>query len=131
MSLNNRDSLRQQIIEAMTHRLGANLAESVFTLDLWPILEAAMQAGELLVARKTIEQKPIADGIIIWLMQCLSTIEVIKAGEAQISRRRALDTLYQLAVSAEQAVSDAKAVEAQNAQSNKSSLFIEQNQRRH
>lgn len=109
--MNNRDSLRAQLIEAMTERLGAPMAESVFQLDLWPVLEAAMKSGELLVHRATVPQKPVAECITSWLIQCVSVIERIKAQEHTVSKATALKTLYLLAVSAEEACHDAKAVE--------------------
>ena len=52
--MNNRDSLRTQLIESMTGRFGDKLAESVFQCDIWPVLSAAMDAGELLVARNKV-----------------------------------------------------------------------------
>lgn len=112
---NNRESLRAQLIEAMTGRLGPQLAESVFTHDLWPVLDAAMTAGELLVDRNTVAPKPIDEAIVDWLKESLGIIKNVHQFEGYISKKRALKLLFQLEASAYVALRDAEAVNEKGA----------------
>ena len=109
--MNNRDSLRTQLIESMTGRFGDKLAESVFQCDIWPVLSAAMDAGELLVARNTTPQKPVHRALTEWLEGCLTVVGKIKANEFTVSRKELLKVLYQLSDGAAHALKDAKMVE--------------------
>lgn len=97
MTVNNQDSLRVQLIAAMEERLGKQLAASVFQHDLWPVLEAAMKAGELLVHRNTGPvQKPVHEAITSWLEVVGWTVSKIKAVEPTVSKRELLDFVYDL-----------------------------------
>ena len=109
--MNNRDSLRVQLIDAMKPRFGDKLAESVFQHDIWPVLSAAMDAGELLVARNTTPQKPVHRALTEWLEGCLTVVGKIKTNEFTVSRKELLNVLYQLSDGASQALKDAKMVE--------------------
>jgi hypothetical protein len=108
--MNNSDSLKKQLIDAMAPRLGQLMAESVFQCDLWPVLQASMKAGELLVARNTVEQKPVADAILGWLEGVLIVVNRVKADEKTISRAQVLKILFDLERVAQQALTDAKAL---------------------
>lgn len=97
MTVNNQASLRIQLIAAMEHRFGKQLAESVFQCDIWPVLEAAMKAGELLVHRNTGPvQKPVSDALTSWLEVVHWTVSKIKAVEPTVSKRELLKFVYDL-----------------------------------
>lgn len=108
--MNNPDSLRKQLIEAMAQRLGGPLAESVFQHDLWPVLQAAMSAGELLVARNITPQIPVAEAIQGWLEGVIKVVARVRADEKTISRASVLKILFDLERIAQQALKDAKAI---------------------
>jgi hypothetical protein len=108
--MNNPESLRTQLIDAMAPRLERPLATSVFDHDLWPVLQAAMKAGELLVARNTVEQKPVADAILGWLEGVLTVVARVKQDEKIISRAQCLKILFDLERIAQRALTDAKAL---------------------
>lgn len=110
MSREHQVSLRAQLIEAMTQRLGSGVAESVFQNDLWPVLDKAMDAGELLVARNTVKQLPVHQGITQWLEVVGWTIQHIRNEEHVVSKATLLKVLYQLDESCKTALSDAKLV---------------------
>lgn len=110
MSREHFPSLREQLILAMTQRLGSALAESIFQHDLWPVLDSAMTAGELLVARNTVPQKPVHTAITTWLEGCLAKVHMVHDEEATVSKRQLLYVLYQLQDGAARALADAKAV---------------------
>ena len=106
--VNNPDNLKKQLIDAMAPRLGQLLAESVFQCDLWPVLQAAMKAGDLLVARNTEPQKPVADAIQGWLEGVITVVARVKQDEKTISRAQVLKILFDLDKVAQQALTDAK-----------------------
>lgn len=103
-------SLREQLIAAMAPRLQRPLAESVFENDLWPVLEAAMAAGALVVARKAPKQLPVAEGIMQWLEAIGWWVSRVKNEEDVISKRKLLDEIYKLDEQARAALTDARAV---------------------
>lgn len=108
--MNNPDSLRVQLIAAMAPRLQQPLAESVFDHDLWPVLQAAMKAGELLVARNTGPQIPVADAIQGWLEGVLIVVTRVREDEKIISKAKLLKILFDLERIAQRALTDAKAL---------------------
>jgi|GEM_PF-3791001 len=108
--MNNRDSLRVQLIDAMKARFGDKLAESVFQHDIWPVLSAAMDAGELLVARNTVPQKPVHEAVVSWLEACCGVITLVHQNEPTASKRELLNVLYQLEEGATRAIADARAI---------------------
>lgn len=110
MSRDHFPSLKEQMLLAMTQRLGAALAESVFEHDLWPVLDAAMTAGELLVARNTTPQVPVHVALIRWLQGISTTVEIIRTYEKTASKSELLKVIYQLEESGARALADAKAV---------------------
>lgn len=99
--MNNRDSLRTQIIEAITVFQGWEYGElnerdidSLFDDAIMPVLEAAMQAGELLVHRTTTPEKPTAEKIMEWLENLCNSIAKVRDVEASVSKRTLLSVLY-------------------------------------
>lgn len=108
--MNNQDSLRSQIIEALTPRLGQGVAASVFQHDLWPVLDAAMKAGELLVHRATTPQKPVHEALVEWLEGCCGVIALMHSHEATVPKAQLMKTLYQLEAGAAKALADARAI---------------------
>lgn len=111
MSRLHQDSLRQQLIAAMAPRLGEPLAQSVFNVDLWPVLDAAMAAGELLVHRNTGPvQKPVHEAITAWLEVVGWTVQKVKAEEHTVSKAILLNLLYDLDTQCQVALSEAKMV---------------------
>lgn len=109
-TVNNRDSLRTQLVDSMADRFGRSMAESVFQCELWPVLEAAMKAGELLVHRATVPQVQVSESIISWLTLTISKIEHVLLVESTVSRAQVIGMLKQLAVSGGEALKDAKSV---------------------
>lgn len=115
MSREHFPSLKEQMILAMTARLGAPLAKSVFEHDLWPVLDAAMTAGELLVARNTVPQKPVHEALVSWLEVCLGKVALVHEHEATASKRELLNVIYQFEENAARALADAKQVNERGA----------------
>lgn len=110
MSREHAENLKEQLIASMEGRFGRQVAESVFTCDLWPVLDKAIDAGELVVWKNTIPQKPVHEAIKIWLHGCLKQVKAIRAEEPTVSKTEALRALYQLALGAEQALKNAEEV---------------------
>ena len=109
--MNNSESLRTQLIMSMQDYVSdQRKAEELFDKALWPVLKAAMKAGELLVARNTVEQKPVSDAILGWLEGVLIVVNRVKADEKTISRAQVLKILFDLERVAQQALTDAKAL---------------------
>lgn len=104
------DSLKEQLIAAMAPRLQRPLAESVFEHDLWPVLERAMDAGGLLLARNTVKQLPVHEAIIRWLEATLYGLMFVQADPHTISKAKLLDVLSQLVIQASRALEDAKRI---------------------
>lgn len=110
MSRTHAESLKEQLIAAMAGRLGRPVAESVFQHDLWPVLDAAMTAGELLVARNTVPQKPVHEAITLWLHRFLYETDASMANMATVSRRDLLDVIANARASCQIALKDAAMV---------------------
>jgi len=113
--MNNRDSLRTQIIEAMRAydiKLGRNdwSMDDIFDEAIMPVLDAAMKAGELLMHRATTPQLPVNDSIMAWLQGCCAVIAGIHLEEHTVSKRELLKVLYQLEAGANTAVAEARSV---------------------
>lgn len=110
MSRQHQESLKTQLIVAMEGRFGHELAKSVFEHDLWPVLDAAMTAGELLVARNTIPQKPVHEAITIWLEATCVVIKAMLQDEYTVSRAELIKAMYQLLDGAQRALVEAQSV---------------------
>lgn len=118
--MNNQDSLRKQIIDAMAEfgrrEYGWSedtivaYVDDMFDVAIMPVLEAAMKAGVLLVHRATVPQKPVPDAIMQWLESCLHIVATVRPLEPTVSKRELLNMLYQLEKGAAEAVKDAKAI---------------------
>ena len=108
--MNNHHSLEKQLIDAMTQRLGGPLAESVFKHDLWPVLDAAMTAGELLLSRATTPPKPVDEALELWLTQTVARLETIQTYIHTASKAQLIKMLNDIRSSAENALSDTKAI---------------------
>lgn len=110
--MNNPDSLRKQLIDAMISQDGVlpSAAERIFDIALWPVLDAAMKAGELLVARNTTPQIPVADAIQGWLEGVITVVGRVRQDEKIISKAQLLKILFDLEAIAQRALTDAKAL---------------------
>lgn len=109
--LNHAESLRAQLIDAMCFKLGRNAAERLFDTALWPVLESAMKAGELLVHRNTGPvQKPVHEAITAWLGVVNYTVMRVKAEEPTVSKAELLKLLYDLDENCQRALAEAKMV---------------------
>ena len=113
-------SLKEQLIKALEKSprayLSQSVAKNIFEYDLWPILEASINNGNLLLVRNTGLQKPVGEAIEEWLKTVLWFCQRIRADEATISRRKAIDLIYQFEREAQKALTDAQRVrEAQEA----------------
>ena len=108
--MNNQDSLRTQIIEAMNNHSKTGLADNadMFDLAIMPVLDAAMKAGELLLHRATTPQKPVNESIVAWLDGCCTVIATVHHQESTASKRELLSILYQLEEAAIIALADSK-----------------------
>jgi hypothetical protein len=112
----NTDSLRKQIIDAMTRYAlkrqwaGRSIEFNIDMFDeaIMPVLDAAMKAGELLLHRATTPMKPINEGIVDWLDSCCLVIATVRPIEPTVSKRELLHILYQLEEGATVALSDAR-----------------------
>ena len=85
------------------------MAEATFERALWPVLDAAMKAGELLVARNTTPAVPVNEALVTWLEGCCRVIALIRKEGHTASRKELLGVISQLGHGAEQALADAKA----------------------
>lgn len=118
MSREHAHSLRQQLIEAIAchdsviDKMNSKaFAERFFQEAIWPTLDRAMEAGELLVARNTVKQTPVDIALKLWLNGCIATIGVVREHENVISKAALLKMLYSLDENATRALRDANALE--------------------
>jgi hypothetical protein len=115
--VNTPPSLRTQIIDAMNaYRMdvvgtpdNVSIAEDVFDKAIMPVLQQAMDAGQLLVGRNTKEREPVHQSIIDWLKKTLGHIRMLEIEDATLSRRQAFEIIYQIGLHAERALADAEA----------------------
>lgn len=112
--VNNPDSLRKQFIDALEHYPGRGMAEEIYETSIWPVLSAAMAAGELLVSRATTPQKPVADALRDWLKGCITVVANLKKVEPTVSKRELLNILYTMDKMAQLALRDVEEVRAAN-----------------
>lgn len=116
MSREHFPSLRDQLIDALVQDGSAfshrSNAEAFFDARLWPVLDKAMEAGELLVARNTKPQKPVHEAVTFWLHEVVSTIERLRGIQHTVSKRGLLDALFYLQKSAQTALADAGSVQS-------------------
>lgn len=114
----NKESLRQQIIDAMnahTKLMGWGDRTPTFNINMFdeaimPVLDAAMTAGELLLHRVTTPQKPVNESIVDWLEACCAMVGSVHRLEHTASKRELLRLLYSLEENAIIAVADARAL---------------------
>lgn len=107
-SSSNHDGLRTQLIDAMCFKLQRDVAERLFDVALWPVLEAAIEAGTLTVWRNTVKPIPVHLAVHIWLKGFLKLVEQIRGQEATTSKAAILKLLYQLEDQAKTAFNDAE-----------------------
>lgn len=113
MTVNNPDNLRTQFIEPLDKYLSefpSAHGHEVFDECLWPILQAAMKAGELLVARNTGPQIPVAQAILGWLEGVITVVNRVREDEKIISKAKLLKILYDLEQIGQRALTDARAL---------------------
>lgn len=108
-------SLREQIIDSITKHEGYGTsarehAEILFDNAIMPVLQAAMEAGALLVGRNTKERIPVGVALLKWLEQVAGHVMMIRTEEATISRRQLLKIVYQFGDNAERALADTKKI---------------------
>lgn len=115
MSRAHQENLKEQLIASMTKRMGRKLAESIFQCDLWPVLDKAMTAGELMVARNTQPVIPVPVAIEKWLRDCVAIIGKVQPVENTVSRKEVFRLLYQLEHSAMRALADIDATKEKSA----------------
>lgn len=108
MSRKHQENLKEQLISAMENRFGRLLAESVFQCDLWPVLDKAIEAGELLVARNTRPVLPVPVALRTWLVALIETMKVVHKFEKSLTKEDLLRNLYSLESSASKALADAE-----------------------
>lgn len=102
------DGLRTQLLDAMYTRLGSTLATEVFDCDLWPVLEKAIEAGELLVWRNTQPVVPVPEAITTWLKAVVNKIDGMRPFMTRMSRKEALNLIIQLHDQAKKALEDSQ-----------------------
>jgi hypothetical protein len=111
-------SLRDQIIDAMEAHpdwifyqgelLVPTTAAAMFDEAIMPVLQKAMDAGELLVGRNTKDRTPVHQGIVAWLELVTAHVTMIQMNEATISKRKALEVIYQFGEQASRALHEAR-----------------------
>lgn len=104
--MNNPDSLRKQLIDAMCFKLQRNEAEKLFDVAVWPVLDAAMTAGELLVSRNTQPTVSVPEAVQTWLEGVLKVVAEVRAVEATVSKRELLVLLYKMEQNGAKALAD-------------------------
>lgn len=130
----NRDSLRIQIIAAMNqYALQKGWADRSFEFNaemfeeaIFPVLDAAMKAGELLMHRATTPVLPVSDGIMVWLEQVTAMIADLHTREDTVSRRTLLNALYQFEESANMALADARVLKRETTSMDEGNLLAGQ-----
>lgn len=102
--------LRAELIDAIAQHPfipNRDVAEALFDLSIWPVLERAIDAGQVLFARKP-TGKPIDVAILGWMRATLTAIVGLRGMEHTVSRRQLLDSLYNFEASAREALADAE-----------------------
>lgn len=114
--MNNPESLRVQLIDAMAAHVSIkdminhrHFAERFFEEAIWPTLDAAMKAGELLVARNTTPPKSVNEALVTWLEAVVAVVQKVKDAD-NATRRELIDLLYSLDRNCQVALAAAKAV---------------------
>lgn len=108
-------SLRAQIIEAIEKfnilvDSDDSIAADMFDRAIMPVLQKAMDAGQLLVGRNTKDRIPVHTAVMRWLEQVVGHVRMIEQEEATISRRQLLKIISQFGETAQLAVNDAKRI---------------------
>lgn len=119
----NHAGLRQQLIDAMASGLlprlngmmnekplSETIATEIFDAKLWPILESAIDAGEVLFARPEAPQPTISNSIIAWMKRVTVLAFNIECDKHTLSRAKAIKLLIGLGEQAERALKDAEAI---------------------
>lgn len=112
-------SLRVQIVEAMNRyakEKGWADRTPIFNADMFdeaimPVLEQAMEAGQLLVGRNTKDRKPVDVRIKHWLEEVVGHCRMLEKEEAVISKRQCLKVIYQFGENAEKALTQVNMLE--------------------
>lgn len=100
-------SLRYQLIEAIAcHEGWEESAIALYDEAIWPILKAAMEAGELLVSRNTAVRVPVHEAAVNWIHGMAALAKTVRADEDIISKRTLLNIVYKLEESAQRALND-------------------------
>lgn len=106
---NKNQSLRAQIIEAMKD-YGIDVSpcspEMLFDVAIMPVLQRAMEAGELLVSRNTRPRITMPEAAKKWIAGMVGFAEDVRQEEAIISKRQLLSIIYNLGESAARAMAD-------------------------
>lgn len=111
-------SLRKQMIDAMNaHAAAQGWADrtpafnaDMFEQAIMPVLQKAMDAGQLLVGRNTKDRIPVHTAVMRWLEQVVGHVRMVEQEEATISRRQLLKIISQFGENAQLAVNDAKRI---------------------
>lgn len=108
-------NLRTQIVDAMRPYFiqGSHipLPETVFDQAVMPVLQKAMDAGQLLVGRNTATRIPVHEAVITFLQGMRNFRNRVRENEATVSKRQLLTMLNQLGDDAERALKDASGIE--------------------
>lgn len=111
MSKKTPPSLRTQIIDSIiAYDNGVawrmDSPEVLFDKAIMPVLQKAMDAGDLLLGRNTGERIPVHVAVVKWLEQVKEHVDMVRTKEAEISRRQYIKMIYQFGESAERALND-------------------------
>jgi hypothetical protein len=104
-------SLREQMIRRLVEYGIANVdidPWKLFDEAIMPILQKAMDAGQLLVSRNTQDRVPVDKSIIEWLEKICEHVTLLQENEAVISKKQCLKVIYQFGTEAEKALFEAK-----------------------
>lgn len=107
-------SLRIQIIDAMNdHAKAQGWADRTFEFNrdmfeqaIMPILDKAIEGGDLLLTRNMAKRIPVPEAILGWVRGMQAFAASVKMQEATVSKRDLLRMVYSLGESATQALKD-------------------------
>ncbi len=107
--MNDSKTLREQMIDALEdyrNQTGSDTTENYIDHGIMPVLQAAMDAGELLVSRNTRPKEHIAKRVDTWVRAVIQTAQNVHNNESTVSKRELLRVLYFLAEQAHAVVRD-------------------------
>lgn len=105
-----KDNLRHELIEAIAcHEGWEESAVALFDEAIMPILQAAMDKGQLLVSRTSKERIPVPVAMMTWIDGVLHLATQVMEQRNTISKRQLLKIFFSMAQNAAKAKADIEA----------------------